>query len=108
MIMVSKSTLKMINFVSLFVTKINNTLLLSVFSSQLPQLDAVISWSDAHFWQQGCGTVAGTLHVQVWQTRSTVCEVMSVSPLPIVPSLFVSLPLLPPSLRLLPLLTIRR
>ena len=33
--------------------------------TQLPLLDGVVSWSDAHFWQQGCGVIAGTLHVQV-------------------------------------------
>lgn len=32
---------------------------------QLPLLDGVLGYSNAHFWQQSSSTVAGTLHVQV-------------------------------------------
>ena len=34
-------------------------------SPQLPLLDGVLNSSDAHFWQQGNGSVVGSIHIQV-------------------------------------------
>ena len=32
---------------------------------QLPRLDGVMSFTDAHFWQHSSDSIAGTLHIQV-------------------------------------------
>ena len=32
---------------------------------QLPMLDGVLSYSDAHFWQHSSEYIAGTIHIQV-------------------------------------------